>query len=220
MGLRVNIPKSFATDLDKTYHGQLSIDRLIVKHEQFLRGLAKHALRYRTQFMISDEDDLFQEACFWLLNSIWEYDEERSASLVRYVIYNIGVRLATLVKYEKNIKRHPEPNTSRSVDLWGTKDDSQTTVESTIPGSTSVELEVAIRECIEHAEIKLSRVACQLTRALIECNGNLTGACQLLLQQDDIVKQYGTDLSHLKYRMRYKVLPEIMESFSLEILAV
>lgn len=219
----MKIPKTFERDLFDTYHGHMDLNQLIRKQEPFLRGLARFALRYRTSFMISDEDDLFQEACWWLLDSIWEFDENKSSSnniqhaLSRYVIYHIGVRLAGIVKFEKNIKRHPDPNHSWRVDVWGSagKDEEGNTIESCLPSNVDIEVQTAIRQAFTLAHDNISDIAKELMIALIDCDGNFAEAVRMISSRKHIVKKYGNDEAHLKYRMRFKVLPEISQFFQI-----
>jgi hypothetical protein len=169
--------------------------------------------------MISDEDDMFQEACYWLLDSIWEWDSSRNTPLSVFVVYNIGARLAGIVKNEKNIKRHPEPNGSWRVDLWGpvNKDDSEgNTIESCIPSTADIELAVAIRQAIIFADDHMSTLAQELTCALIETDGNFADAVRMMAPRKHIKKRFGTEESHLKYALRFKVLPEISHFFRIE----
>lgn len=69
--------------------------------------LVRHALRYKPQGLISTEDDLYQEACVWILHFMWEWDEERGTSLSAYVVYNVGVRLRNQIEKELARKRVP-----------------------------------------------------------------------------------------------------------------
>ena len=113
----MKIPKSFKEDIELLYNGKIDENVFIVKHTNFLKKLAKHAIRFPTMWTISDEEDMFQEAWYWLIRSLWEYDENRNTELARYVVYNIGARLKACIRHEKNIKRHPPENIYR-MNIW------------------------------------------------------------------------------------------------------
>lgn len=205
----MRIPSSFKTDVADAYAGKLSLDELIRRQESFLRGLARFALRHRTQWYLSDEDDMFQEACMWLVQCMWDWDEVRGTPLERYLAYNIGVRLGTQAKKECKKRRHPK--NGFKVDIWDTrgKNGDCFTWEESIPSADNTETAVAIRRAIARAEQELTQLAQLLLSALIENSGNFSGAVRDLLLNDDIRRRYGSDRDHLKYVLRRKVLPEI-----------
>ena len=213
----MNIPKTFKNDLSQVYDGIITIDQFIRTHEYSLRGLARYALRYRTQFMCSDEDDLFQEACIILVNAIWQYDDESHIALAEYVIYNIGARLKNLVRNEKSAKRHPDPNTSRKQDIWSNDNDewNGSTLESRLPSHHDLELELSIRESFHQAEKHLSETAQELMFALAETNGNFAESVRTLASSPTVRKKYGSEIGSLKYALQFKVLPEISEFLNL-----
>jgi hypothetical protein len=211
----MKIPSGFDHDLRSAYRGELSLDQLIKNQETFLRKIARYSLRYRTAFMISDLDDMFQEACYWMINSMWEWDDTRGPSLSAYVMYNIGARLSGIVKCEKNIKRHPNPNASWKKDIWGSSNDEcDYVLESTLPSTSDTEIAVAVKLAFEFANDHLSDLAKELTIALIECDGNFVDAVRLMAPRIHIKRRFGTEHTHLKYVLRTKVLPEISMYFN------
>ena len=113
------ISKRFRADLISAYEGTIEIETLIKQHEGFLRGLVKYSLRYKTDWFVNDEDDFYQEACYWLIQSMWDWDATKTPDIARYVVYNIGCRLGNIVKTERSSSRHPDPNKSRKIDIWG-----------------------------------------------------------------------------------------------------
>lgn len=204
----MKIPKTFESDIQATYNGDLSIDELITRYQDFLRSLGKYALRYQTTWYISDEDDMFQEACIWLMRALWDWDESRGVSLSRYVVYNIGVRLGTQVEHERAKKRHPS---AVKLDLWGSrgKDADNFTWEETLHNSTDIETIVAIRRALVAASNELTDLAKMLLVALIDNGGNFAGASRDLYEKNEIRSRFGPDQEHLKYVLRRKVMPEI-----------
>lgn len=207
----MHIPRTFKTCLWRAYTGEIDLDDLIKDQEHFLRALARYSLRYKTTWYMSDEDDLFQEACIWMIRSMWEWDESRGRSLEEYVIYNIGARLATQIKVERAKRRHPDANTSRKLNIWESSyDDNTLSMESMIAGNgPNPELIVILREAIEIANENLTDLAKDLLIALAENNGNLTWATRDLMERDHIRRRFGPDENHLKYVLRQKVMPEI-----------
>lgn len=213
----MKIPKHFERDLSAAYHGDISLDNLIYKQETFLRALAKFALRYRTAWMISEEDDLFQEACIWLVDSMWEWDSSKGPSLSTFVVYNIGARIAGVVRYEKNIKRHPDVNSGWRCDLWGPafKDDEGDTLESTIDSGVTLELDYILRCAIDVSYNRLSALAQEFTLALIECDGRFNDAVDRMRRIHHVQKRFGEETNRLPYVLRMKIVPEIEHFFEI-----
>lgn len=197
----------------RAYTGETSLDRLIHDQEHFLRALARYAIRFKTCWFMSDEDDVFQEACIWLVDSMWNWEDDRNVDLADYVVYNIGVRLKMYVEAERAKKRHPNANRSRREGIWdeqNSEDGSNSLRESSIDsGIPDIETTIAIRQALKIANENLTDLAKELLIALANNNGNLAGATRDLLERDHIVKRFGSDEKHLKYLLRKKVLPEI-----------
>jgi len=106
----MNIPKAFVHDLHAARLGNTEwhFGCIFRDHEPFLRRMCKFALRCNLWGMISDEDDLFQEACFRLIRYVRQWDESREVPLERYVVYNIGADLAKIPNRETNRKRRAD----------------------------------------------------------------------------------------------------------------
>jgi hypothetical protein len=202
----------------RAYTGETTVDDLIRDQEHFLRGLARYALRFQTAWYTSDEDDLFQEACLWLVRALWDWDEDKGKELAEYVVWNIGARLGNQIKSERAERRHPDANHSRKIDIWGfaRPDGTQSlTMEAMLAGrGPNPELAVAIREALTRANEEMTDLARTLMVALIENDGNLAGAARDLLQLKEIVNRFGPDERHLKYVLRRRVMPEIFDNLS------
>jgi hypothetical protein len=218
----VKVPAKFETDLTRAYEGNISIKEFIEIHEDLLRGLARHALRYKTQWYLSDEDDMYQEACYWLIRAMWDYDERRGRTLCDYVLYNIGARLNTQIRVERAVRRHPDPNTSRKVDIWEKCAHSNAdhginvTVESTLPSPCcDPETRLAIKRAFDTADEKLTTLARELLVVLIEENGNLAASARRLVRRKHIRKRFGSDPKHLEYMLNKRVLQEIFQHFQI-----
>jgi DNA-directed RNA polymerase specialized sigma24 family protein len=211
----MKIPKSFRTALDNAYVGEISLDNLIKSQEHFLRSLARYALRCK-QWYMSDEDDLFQEACVWLIQSMWDWDDTRGVGLAEYVVYNIGARLKTQLEFEQAKRRSPKANDLQRVGLWDQVtyhgNDFNDTRESRIQGaSPDPEIVAALREALELANREMTNLAKDLLLALANNNGNVTMATRDLLKQDHIKFRFGHDEIHLKYILQKKIMPEIFQ---------
>jgi len=168
---------------------------------------------------VSDEDDLFQEACIWLVRAMWDWDESKGKELSEYVIYNIGARLGNIIKSERATRRHPDQNRSRKVDIWSSwrpdTNNHALCIEAMIDGQgPNPELTVAIREALTRANEEMTELARTLMVALIENDGNLAGAARDLLKIEEIIRRFGPDERHLKYILRRQVMPEIFDNLS------
>ena len=212
----MHIPRTFRVSLWRAYTGEFSLYDLIIDHEHFMRGLARYALRFQTTWYTSDVDDLYQEACMWLVRAMWDWDEDKGRELAEYVIWNIGARLGNQIKSERAERRHPDSNYARKVDIWSSSwDDNTLCMEAMIAGrGPNPELVVAIREALQHASEEMTDLAQTLMCALIENDGNLAGAARDLLNVEEIVKRFGPDERHLKYVLRRRVMPEIFDNLS------
>jgi len=206
------ISTTFRKAVEKAYEGEIDLDELIIGQRDVLMRMVNYALRYRTHWMMSDAEDLFQETCAELIKRMWKWDETRGRNLADYCTYHIGVRLATVVKAEKAKKRHPNPNKSRKIDIWEPVDEGSNTVyENWIPGHENIEVSYAIREAIETANNELTELAKDLLVALANNSGNFAESVRDLSSQDHIRRRFGPDETHVRYVMRKKVLPEIVD---------
>ena len=126
---------------------------------------------------ISDEDDLYQEACYWLINCMWEWDDDRGISLERYVVYNLGVRLRNIVKSEAVKKRGGD---CIKIPI-GKKDEENNIVEEECLEVLTLSPEKAFRlkEFQEYIKTK-SFLVNKLLECLLLENGNFSGACRML----------------------------------------
>lgn len=208
----MQISNTFRKAVKKAYEGEINLDELITTQRPVLMRLVKHALRYKTSWLMSDADDLFQEACTELIKRMWKWEEGR-AGLAEYCLYNIGVHLATVVKIEKAKKRHPDPNTSRKIDIWEAVYDQNHSMvyENILPSNDTIEINCAIREAISSANEEMTDLAKDLLMALANNSGNFAESIRDLSSQDHIRQRFGPDKTHMAYVMRKKVMPEIVD---------
>jgi hypothetical protein len=208
----MKVPASFKSDVRSAYKGDLELDDLIKRNEEFLRGLARFSLRWKSAWYVSDEDDMYQEACYWLIRAMWDWDKTKGVTLERYVVYNIGVRLGTQIEFERAKKRHPR---GVKIDIWDTRGkDVGHTWEETIPSHDDIETVVAIRRALDEADKHLTKIAKELLHALIKNDGHFKGAIRELLSVPSVRQKYGPDEEHLKYVLRRQVMPEIFHFLS------
>lgn len=211
----MKIPKRFESDLNDLRDGKITFETFLQNNDSYIRNVSRYALRYKLPFLISDEDDMYQEACYWILDSIWEYDETRGVSLVRFVTYNVGVRLAAIIRYEKHGKRYLQiGQRKRLCDTISSTNELK--LEDTISSIDDTERYVAIKLAIENASNELTDLAKELVQALVEENGVFIYAVRRLAKRPHIKKRFGLDEAHLKYALKNKVLPEILSSFRTE----
>lgn len=212
--------KAFEDDLNKAYHGSITIDRLIKNHSEYIKGMARYALRYKTKWMESlEEDDLYQEACYWLVDSMWRWDDTKGITLAHYVVYNIGTRIQMFVLAERAKKRHPDKMASR-VDVWGsrkreygqaTQGGSNRSNESEIANtSPSPADEYLAAEIVATARCKLSADAAKLVEAVLCSGGSYSAAVEILVDDVEIVRRHGTNRDHVAYVLK-KTVPEIQK---------
>lgn len=106
------VPKGFEEDLAlaRVFNTNKQFAKLIRKHEKYLRGICKYALRFNLPGVLSDEDDLFQELCIRLVHYTrrWNPDYENGATLLRYVLYNIGADITKIPITETRKTKCPE----------------------------------------------------------------------------------------------------------------
>ena len=191
----MNISNDFKAALASAYQSKSSLDKLFVEQKPFIMRLVRHALRYKPWQAISDENDVFQEACIWILHYMWEWDEERGVELERYVVYNIGVRLRNQIEKELRQKRNPPvpPNTI----IFNT----ELNEDATWHGATKAPIAGPIRETLltgnvpdpeqlltirrsyDHVNNKLPLLARELLDCLLLEGGNFSAASRRLRQR-------------------------------------
>lgn len=204
------IPPSFARDLDLVYSGSKTIDNLIGDHNKYIRGLARHALRYKTQWMASlDEDDIYQEACYWLVDSIWRWDESKNVTLSRYVVYNIGARIQMYVLSKKVKARHPEAGAKQICIDDKSNGDRSYMVSHTRMSPSELEQSCDCHKMVDLAKKQLSVEASKLIAAILAgTSGRFSEAVDQLLNDVEIVHLHGKNRDHICYILR-KTLPEV-----------
>ena len=108
----VDIPKAFAHDLHaaRLSDTNWNFDVLIRDHAAFIRRIVRYAMRCNNWGMISDEDDLFQEACIRIVRYVrqWNPTKYPDVTLERYVMYNVGADLSKIPRRETNKKHRAE----------------------------------------------------------------------------------------------------------------
>jgi hypothetical protein len=137
-------------------------------------------MRYRPR-ILSDEEDLYQEACYWLMQILWDYDEDRGTTLERYVVYNLGVRLKMHIEKEMAEKRTTKipPLSIDNIDT-----DTETWDASAIPeerlqcdGPDAEEI-CGIREFYDAAERDLPLMGLEFLESLLAESGNRAAAAR------------------------------------------
>jgi len=212
----MKIPREFSVDLSRVYEGDIKIDELIKKHSPYLHSLAKYALRFSTQWFLSEEEDLFQEACIWLNHSLWDWESDKRP-LDEFVVYNIGARLSTTIRVERAKRRHPDRNTSRKINIWEPIEDSSgdseghNLLEETLPSnSINPERWVIFYEALKNAESDMTELAKEVLEVLAETDGNWTSTARLLMARPHIRQRFGTSPKSVKYRLKQKIGREIL----------
>jgi len=180
----MNIPNDFKAALASAYQSKSSLDKLFVEQKPFIMRLVRHALRYKPWQAISDENDIFQEACIWILHYMWEWDDERGVTLEHYIVYNVGVRLRNQIEKELRHKRNPTfpPNTIIFDDIDSGNPGSlietkECKLDSGIPDPEQL---LAIRRSYDHINDKLPLLARELLDCLLLEGGNFSAASRRL----------------------------------------
>jgi len=178
----MRIPKEFSEALSRAYVDSDELTLLFKNHRNFISSLVRYALRFNHWGVISDEDDLFQEACLIIIDALWTWDEERS-ELDEYVVYQIGAYLKNKVMGELAKRRRPNnapvPIVESEFGIERTHDTINSIREDrlTDPNSRDADLNLAIKRAIRHIESEpmLVRV---VFHAMLEENGNVSAACR------------------------------------------
>jgi hypothetical protein len=175
-------------------------------------------MRYNTSWQILDEDDLYQEACEWLIRLLWDWDEEKEVGLVKYVLWNIGARLQNEIIYEKRKRRHPIK--AKKLIITTNVDQNQINQneisEETIPSKNndSPESIAIVREALEKAEEKLDNESKEILFRLIQNNGNLSSVTRDILLNSDSRNRFGDTTNQVYYKVREKIFPKISKIFN------
>jgi DNA-directed RNA polymerase specialized sigma24 family protein len=209
----MKIPSEFRKALERSYQNAGELNKLFVNHKPFIMRLVKHALRYNHWAVISDEDDLFQEACIWLVNSLWEWDEDKGSPLVEYVVYNIGVRLRNQIAKEQRQKRHPEVPPRSIHDQYRNPNslgDSTRNISETIDGDVpDPESLLVIQRAYSRIERELPLLARELLESLILESGNLSAASRRVLDRGRVRRVEGMSADAFRQALRRNILSQL-----------
>ena len=204
----MQIPKSFEDALFRAYNDRSELLKLFTEQRSFIEKLARWSLRGNHWGIISDQDDLYQEACIWIIDSLWRWDDKVGTPLGRYVVYNVGARLRNVVAKETTSKRRPKkPSISLNKKVYEDSSDSMT-IQDCIPSNEpSSEERVAFEEALRCVDKELPFLAKMLLNYLIEEEGNFSAAAARLKTK---IKGIG-NVSDSAFRMtlRRNVIPEI-----------
>lgn len=113
----MNIPRAFEKSLASAYVGEITLDKFLQENRPYLTRLARYALRYATEWMVSEEEDLVQEASIACVRALWDWDDSRGIGLAKYVLYQIGIHLQSVVIKEKRKRRHPSSPGVRKIQI-------------------------------------------------------------------------------------------------------
>jgi DNA-directed RNA polymerase specialized sigma24 family protein len=213
----MKIPNDFREALERAYRNAGELNNLFINHKTFIMRIVMHQFKYRHWSLISDEDDLYQEACIWLVNSLWEWDEERNTPLAEYVAYNIGVRLRNHMSKEQRQKRHPTErplslyrNTSNQDAGPGEKNSSTQTMEDKIAGDTpDPEALLIIRRVYKRVEEELPLMARELLESLMLESGNLSAASRRVFYNRRVRRVEGMTEDAFRQALRRNFLNQL-----------
>lgn len=210
----MNISASFEEALERAYHSKAELDRLFTEQRPFLMRLVHHALRFNHWAVFSDEDDLYQEACIWLVDSMWRWDEERGKTLAEYVVYNIGVRLRNYVAKEQAQKRRPMfPPKSlirKHIDkeIYEQHNIGECNENDIQGDSINPEEALIIKRSIERIN-QGSNLERLLLEILIENGGNLSGAARTIIVKKKVRLPADMSVDAFRQRLQKKFLPRL-----------
>ena len=176
----MKIPSDFAQALQDVYHGSIDFDQFFKTQREVILRITRHAMRYHPR-ILSDEDDLYQEACYWLMQIMWDYDEDKGTTLERYVSYNLGVRLKMHIEKERAEKRTPS-TIPLSIDNVDT--DTETWDASAIPeerlacDAPDAEAVCIAREFYNTASRDLPLMGLEFLESLLVESGNRAAAAR------------------------------------------
>lgn len=214
----MHIPKSFNDALERAYRNKSQLDKLFTEQKSFIMRLVRYSLRYKPWQVISDENDLYQEACIWILHFMWKWDDERGVSLSRYVTHNVGVRLKNQIDMEMAKKRNPKtPNyeiVNESYENNGGQSNviKENEINSNVPTPEEI---IALRQAYERIDRELPLLARELLECLMLENGNLFKATRILQERGRIRGLNKSD-DALRQWLRRNFIPKLRTIFEEE----
>lgn len=217
----MNIPKTFVEDIHLVRkNNRIYMPRMIKRNKTFIQGLANHSLRYRHPNVIWDKDDMFQEACYWLIFSVQEWNEEKGTTLEKYVVYNIGVRLSNLIKKELAKKRF---HYKYSIEIPRYSNDIENSLghigaklnnkENEIDNINNIEEILNVKKIFDVLSKELTSIQIKFLGCLIESEGNVREACKIYLSKYKINKKDITQEQLRQFAIK-NILPNIRTKFS------
>ena len=216
----MKIPNDFSKDLEASYESRAELEKLFTNHRPFIMRLVRHALRYHPWQMISDEDDLFQEACIILTDAMWRYDESRGPSLAEFVVYEIGGRLSNLIMKEIRACRNPK-YAPKSIEFGsntngeGERLETKSSISEQViydPYSSDPESLTAIKHALEQVRDTEPAIVKYLLDALME-NTSFAGACRDLHKRK-IRTPYPVTDGAFRVSVRRHILPRLRSDFA------
>lgn len=176
----MKIDEGFRKALDRAYHSRAQLTKLFTEQRSTIERLVRWSLRGNHWGVISDEDDLYQEACIWIVDSLWRWDETRGTPLAEYVVYNVGARLRNQIQKELASKRRPKKPTISIYENRGRDKDglsTSITIEETLPSrESSAEERLALEEVLKCVDEQMTFMEKRLLDFLIEEEGNFKEA--------------------------------------------
>jgi DNA-directed RNA polymerase specialized sigma24 family protein len=214
----MKIPNEFRQAIERAYTNAGALNQLFIEHKSFLTRLVHHALRYNHWAVISDEDDLFQEACIWLVNSLWEWDEGKKTDLTEYVVYNIGVRLQNQIIKEQRQKRRPKEPTISIYQSHANKNDNYALplCERIDGGLPTPEDILIIKRAYQRIEDELPLMARELLESLLLESGNISAASRRVLNGRRIRRVNGVTEDAFRQSIRRDILKQLVTVFEEE----
>lgn len=207
-GDSLKIDDGFRKALDRAYHSRAHLNKLFTEQRSTIERLVRWSLRGNHWGVISDEDDLYQEACIWIVDCLWRWDETRGTPLAEYVVYNVGARLRNALQKELASKRRPKkPNVSLNKKKYNDEDNDMTVQDTVASNDPSAEERLAYEEVMKCIDTQMTFVEKRLLDFLIEEDGNFKEAA-IKLQR--VVRGANT-MSEGAFRMhlRRNVVPKI-----------
>lgn len=177
---KMKIPSDFAQALRDVYCGHSDFDQFFKTQREVILRITRHAMRYRPR-ILSEEDDLYQEACYWLMQIMWDYDEDKGTTLERYVTYNLGVRLKMHIEKEKAEKRTPSTiplsinNVDTDTETWDATGIPEERLACDAPDAEAI---CIAREFYAAAERELPLMGLEFLESLLIEGGNRAAAAR------------------------------------------
>lgn len=176
----MKIPSDFAQALRDVYRGRISFDNFFRTQQPVILRITRHAMRYHPR-ILSEEDDLYQEACYWLMQILWDYDETRGTTLERYVVYNLGVRLKMHIEKEMAEKRTTKvpplsiDNIDTDTETWDATAIPEERLRCDAPDAEEI---CNVREFYNAAERDLPLMGLEFLESLLTESGNRAAAAR------------------------------------------